>query len=529
MEASASQASGIRLTELLAALSLGIDLGMGHPMEHVLRQSFVALRLAERVGLDAPEREVVFYSSLLAWVGCHVDAYEQAKWFGDDQAVKHAIRGVDLGKPIEGAAFTIRHLGRGRSLLGRAKAGVGFAREGRHDLEVMFENHWRAADMLMEQLGLSQEIRDSVCQTFERWDGKGEPDGVRGEEVMLASRLVNLADVVAVFERADGVDAAIAVAKARRGTQFDPDLVDLFVSEAEGLFAGLDGVSTWDAAMAAEPLLERELSNEELDSALGAVADFVDVKSPYTIGHSRGVAELAVDAATVAGFPTGEVTNVYRAGLLHDLGRLGVSNAIWDKHTSLSQPEVERVRLHPYFSERMVSSSPVLAPLAALASQHHERLDGSGYPRGLTAEAITPAGRLLAAADLYRAKTEERPHRPALRADEAADVLRAEVRAGRIDSDAADAVMRAAGQRVGRRRAWPAGLTAREVEVLRLVARGLSHQQIAERLVIARKTASNHVEHIYTKIGVQNRAMASVFAMRYGLLDPIDTPRGDAP
>ena len=141
--------------------------------------------------------------------------------------------------------------------------------------------------MLMEQLGLSQEIRDSVCQTFERWDGKGEPDGVRGEEVLLASRLVNLADVVVVFERADGVDAAIAVARARRGTQFDPGLVDLFVSEAEGLFAGLDGVSTWEAAMAAEPLLERELTNGELDSALGAVADFVDVKSPYTIGHSR--------------------------------------------------------------------------------------------------------------------------------------------------------------------------------------------------------------------------------------------------
>ena len=130
MEASANQASGIRLTELLAALSLGIDLGMGHPMEHVLRQSFVALRLAERVGLDAAEREVVFYSSLLAWVGCHVDAYEQAKWFGDDQAVKHAIRGVDLGKPIEGAAFAIRHLGSGRSLLGRAKTGIGFVARG---------------------------------------------------------------------------------------------------------------------------------------------------------------------------------------------------------------------------------------------------------------------------------------------------------------------------------------------------------------------------------------------------------------
>lgn len=432
-----------------------------------------------------------------------------------------------MGKPVESAMFAIRQVGNGRSMFGRVRAGVGFVREGRRDLEVMFENHWRAADMLMEQLGLSQEVRDSVCQTFERWDGKGEPQGVRGEEVLLASRLVNLADVVVVFEQAHGVDAAIAVATQRRGTQFDPSLVDLFVSEAESLFAGLDGVSTWETVMATEPLLERELTDDELDAALAAVADFVDVKSPYTIGHSRGVAELAMGASTVAEFPAGEVRQVYRAGLLHDLGRLGVSNAVWDKHTPLSQPEVERVRLHPYFSERMVASSPVLAPLAGLASQHHERLDGSGYPRGLTGEAITPAGRIMAAADFYRAKTEERAHRPAVSAEGAADLLRGEVRAGRIDPDAADAVLRAAGQRVGRRRVWPAGLTAREVEVLRLVARGLSRQQIAERLVISRKTASNHVEHIYTKIGVQNRAMASMFAMRHGLLDPTEPPAAD--
>lgn len=513
-----SNGSGVRLTELLAALSLGIDLGMGHPMEHVLRQSFVALRLAERVGLAAPEREVVYYSSLLAWVGCHVDAYEQAKWFGDDQAVKHAIRGVDLGRPVEAAAFMIRHLGGGQSLADRARAGVGYLRAGRRDVDVMFDNHWRAADALMERLGLDGSIRDSVGQTFERWDGKGVPAGARGEQVLLASRLVNLADVAVVFQRVAGVEAAVDVVRARRGTQFDPALVDLFAVEARALFRELESVSTWDAVMAAEPVLERELSEAELDNALAAVADFVDLKSPYTIGHSRGVAEVGAAAAVEFGLPAADVTAVRRAALVHDLGRLGVSNAIWDKRAGLTRAELERVRLHPYLSERMLSLSAGLAPLGTLSLQHHERLDGSGYPRGVTGEALTPAGRILAAADLYQSKTEGRPHRPPVPPGELAGLLRTEVRAGRLDGAAVEAVLRAAGHRARQRRTWPAGLTAREVEVLRLVAQGMSHQQIAERLVISRKTAGNHIDHIYTKIGVSNRAMAAVFAVRHGLV-----------
>jgi DNA-binding CsgD family transcriptional regulator len=209
---------------------------------------------------------------------------------------------------------------------------------------------------------------------------------------------------------------------------------------------------------------------------------------------------------------------VRRAALVHDLGRLGVPNTIWDKQGELTQAETERVRLHPYLTERMLASSPALAPLALTAVQHHERLDGSGYPRGLTGDSLTPAGRVLAAADMYHGRVEPRPHRPARSADEAASELREEVRAGRLDGEAVDAVLQAAGHRVTRRRDWPAGLTTREVEVLRLLARGLSNKQIAERLVISRKTASNHIEHIYTKIGVTNRALASLFAAKHRLI-----------
>jgi DNA-binding CsgD family transcriptional regulator len=195
-----------------------------------------------------------------------------------------------------------------------------------------------------------------------------------------------------------------------------------------------------------------------------------------------------------------------------------VPNTVWDKRAPLTHGETERVRLHPYLTERMLAYSPSLSALAAIAVQHHERMDGSGYPRGLSGGQLSPEGRLLAAADFYRGRTEPRPHRPAVSAEEAGDQLRAEVKAGRIDAEAAAAVLTAAGHKQPRRRTWPAGLTAREVEVLRLLARGLSNRQIAERLVLSRKTVGHHIEHIYTKTGTTNRATASLFAARHGLI-----------
>jgi HD-GYP domain-containing protein (c-di-GMP phosphodiesterase class II) len=285
-------------------------------------------------------------------------------------------------------------------------------------------------------------------------------------------------------------------------------------------------VTSWDAVMSAEPGLGVALTDPQLEAALEAVADFVDLKSPYTIGHSRNVADLAADAARAAGLSAGQVTLLRRAALVHDVGRLGVSNAVWDKTTPLTQAERERIRIHPYLSERMLGSSPPLAALAALAGQHHERVDGSGYPRGLSGDQLSPAAKILAVADTYRSKAEPRAHRPEQSPAQIETHLRGEVRAGRLDGAAVDAVLRAAGHRVRRRPDRPAGLTPREVEVLQLVARGLSYQQIAQRLVISRKTASNHVERVYTKIGVTNRAMASLFAVRHGLL-LADAPEPD--
>lgn len=508
----------VRLAELVATLSLGTDLGLGQPMEHVLRQCLIALRIADLLRLDASDRHIVYYSGLLAWVGCFSDAYEQSKWFTDDLAMK-ADAYVMASGPV---GFFLSHLGAGKSLPDRFRLGVLFLGDGRRNLIDMLANHYRATDELTEQLGLDEQVRASLQQSFERWDGKHTPLGLKGEEILLASRIILLANVVEVFHRAGGVAAAVAVAKARSGGEFDPTLAELFCRHADEILADLDAATSWDSVIAREPLLQTTLSDEQVEHDLRAIARFVDLKSPFTIGHSCGVADLADGAARVLGLPAQEITAIRRAGLVHDFGRLGVPNSIWDKRGPLTSAEIERVRLHPYLTERMLAFSRALAPLGAIAVQHHERLDGSGYPHGLRGDAISPAGRILAAADVYHALTELRPHREARSAEAAAAHLRAEVTAGRLDADAVSAVLQAAGHRVGRRREWPAELTTREIEVLRLVTRGYSNREIADRLRITRKTASNHVEHIYAKIGASNRARAALFAMKHGLMSDLE-------
>ena len=226
-------------------------------------------------------------------------------------------------------------------------------------------------------------------------------------------------------------------------------------------------------------MLSAPLRGKELDAALRAVADFVDLKSPYTLGHSPAVAELSATAGRKLGMSDADVDTLYRAGLVHDLGRLGVSNGIWDKAEALGAGERERIRLYPYLTERILSQAPELARLGAIAVQHRERLDGSGYPRGLTGASLSVAARTLAAADAYQSLREPRPHRAALSADGASSRIRGEARDGRLDTDAVEAVLVAAGHSSVRRHSRPSGLSPREVEVLRLIARGLSSREIA--------------------------------------------------
>jgi HD-GYP domain-containing protein (c-di-GMP phosphodiesterase class II) len=507
----------VRLAELVAALSLGIDLGFGQPMEHVLRQCLIALRLAEGLGLDEEERAIVYYTALLINVGCHSDAHEQAKWFGDDIAMKTGKYDHDF-RSIRSALAGLRMLGAGRSPLQRLQIAIEFALSGHREVDTMIAQHAEMASMLAADLELPLEVLDGLGSSYERWDGRGWPGELGGDEVPVASRLAQAAEFFEVANRVGGVAAARELARERRGEQFDPAVCDLIEADAETVLSGLDTVGTWETVIAAEPALAIVVSGERFDAALLAVANFVDLKSPYFLGHARAVSDVASAAGARLGLGEPELRTLRRAGLVHDLGRLGVSNAVLDKGGPLAGGDWERLRLQPYLTERMLRQSEALGPLAVIAVQHRERLDGSGYPRGLSGPAISQHARILGAADAYQAMREPRPHRPARSAEEAAAELRSEVRAGRLDSEAAEAVLGAAGHRVPRRREGPAGLTQREVDVLRLVARGLSNKEIAERLVISPKTVGNHVEHIYGKIGCSNRAAAGLFAMRHGLL-----------
>jgi HD-GYP domain-containing protein (c-di-GMP phosphodiesterase class II) len=513
--------SGLRLAELIAAFSLAMDLGLGQPMEHVLRSWLIAARLGDHVGLEPDQRASLYYTATLGWVGCVADTPEVATWFGDDIAYRGDSYQVDLaGLPLLG--FMLRHVGAGTPAMHRLRLAANLVVTGGSAIERGMMSHCLTTGRMAERLGLGADVRDPLQQMFTRWDGKGVPGGVGGEAIALPMRLFHLADIVEVFHRAEGTDAAVEVARDRRGRQFDPAVVDAFCALATDVLGDPATEADWHALIAEEPALQRQLSERELDAALEAIADFTDLRSPSRAGHSRGVADLVALAAAQAGLPDADVVAVRRAALVHDIGLHGVPASILDKAGPLSKSESERMRMHAYYTERMLARPPVLARLGAIASLAHERCDGSGYHRGLAGPAIPATGRLLAAACAYRAMTEPRSHRPAMTAKQATAELRGDVRAGRLDAGAVDAVLSAAGQSHGKRRSGPAGLTPREVEVLTLIARGASSRQVAQELGITAKTAGTHIERIYAKTGASTRSTATLFAMQHGLLDTLE-------
>jgi HD-GYP domain-containing protein (c-di-GMP phosphodiesterase class II) len=511
----------VTLAELLAAFSLATDLGLGQPMEHVLRSWRIASRLGEQIGLDDEERAQLFYIAVLSWVGCVADTPEVASWFGDDIAFRGDSFQVDFaGFPA--LAFMLGHAGAGQPAWHRLRLATTLMATGAKGIQRGLLAHCLSTSLLAERLGLGLPVRDAVRQFFARWDGTGMPAGVGGEEIAVSVRLFHLADVVEVFHRTSGVTTAVEVARARRGTKFDPAIVDSFCAAAPEVLTGLTEEPDVYDLIAADPLLRDPLSGGRLDDALEALADFTDLRSTFRVGHSRGVARLAGLAAEVAGLRTTDVEAVRRAGLLHDVGLHGVPASILDKPGPLTATESERMRAHSYYTERVLARPPALAHLAAIAGLTHERLDGSGYHRRLTGSALPATARILATADAFHAMTEPRPYRPALSAREATAALRAEVRAGRLAADAVDAVLTASGTAHPRRRSGPAGLTPREVEVLMLIARGASTRQVARLLDITPKTAGTHVERIYGKTGASTRSGATLFAVQHGLLDSLE-------
>jgi HD-GYP domain-containing protein (c-di-GMP phosphodiesterase class II) len=517
-------ASVFRLADLLAGLSVVADMGYGLPIGTSVRSCLIGVELGRRLGIGDDDATGAFYTSLLLHLGCVSFAHEMTEAFGDDTRANRAGARTNFADPKDVLTTLIPESVRGTPPLARAKTAAfiivrGRALGRRYDTTVCEVGRQTA-----RRIGLPDEVQAALYEVKEWWNGRGTPTGLKGQNIGLAARIARVAGDAALFSDIGGTELAVDALRQRAGKVFDPAVVEAFAADAATILAEVDAGEPREKILAAEPQPVIELTLSDLPRVAAAFGDLVDLKTPFTHGHSAGVARLARRAGEHLGLSATALDQLHVAALMHDVGRAVVSNAIWEKASPLTSTEWEQVRLHAYHSERVLAGSDALAPLAPIAGMHHERLDGSGYHRGSTARAISVSARILAAADSYQAMTEPRPHRAALAPAEAAAQLRAEVRDGRLDGDATEAVLEAAGRPRKRsaRDTRPGGLTEREVDVLRLLARGASNKEIAERLVISRRTAEHHVQHIYTKLGVSSRAAVALFALEHDLL-PMET------
>ena len=493
---------------VVAALSVTSDLTRGHPPGEAMRACLLATELARRAGLDPVRQSGVYYGTLMRFVGCAATSHEVAAALGgDDVAVRAAGDLVDPTVPGQAQRF-LAGLGVSADQLGAlgGPAGVGRLRaEGaRADCEV--------GAGLAGRLRLPEEVGRAVLDAFERHDGHGVPAGRAGDEITLAARFAAVGFAAVMFDAVGGAEVAAQTVAQWSGRALDPAVTAVFLDAPEELLRGSDPDDLWAAAVDCEPRPRRVFGDDAaLDDALAGFGDAADLKSPWFTGHSGGVARLA--AAAAAQLDPAAAGLVYRAGLVHDIGRVAVPTGIWERPGPLRPEDWELVRLHPYHSGRILARCPVLAPLGQIASRHHERTDGGGYPAGMRGSELDAAACLLAAGDVFHALGEPRPHRPAAGRAEAARVLSGLP----LDRDAVRAVLAAADVPAAALPRLPVGLTERELDVLRLLAAGHTKREIAADLVISTSTVHTHTVHIYAKCGVSTRAGLAMFAMQHGL------------
>lgn len=505
----------MRLAELMGTLSLATDAGTAMPEEHGLRAAAIASKLGELIGASTRDRADAFYLTQLKYAGCTADGDVAAAVFGDELDFGRETFGLDYGDPKAILPAVLRRARKGKGPLGGVLA-MARVMSKLMGMKSVMRAHCEVADLLAARLGFDDAVRTALVQHSERWNGSGMPAGKKGDEIALPMRIAHVAFDVEIGSRIAGKDGSVVRVTQMRGKSLDPAICDAYLANVDAVAAIVEAPSAWAASLAAEPVPHREVDEGALDEALEAMAAFTDLKSRYTRGHSTAVSELAATAARDVGLPDEVVRDVRRAGLLHDLGRVAISTGIWDKPGALTDQERERVRMHTYVGERVLSRAAGLARVAEIACLAHERLDGSGYHRRLAAASCPPASRILAAADAYQAMISERPHRAPLSAEQAAAELTSMAAAGALCPDATRAVLAAAGH-VVKKPARAHGLTDREVEVLRLLARGLTNKEIATTLEISTKTAGHHVQHIFEKLRVTTRAAAAMCAMQLGI------------
>jgi HD-GYP domain-containing protein (c-di-GMP phosphodiesterase class II) len=514
-------AATIRLAELTGAIARAADVGTGYPPETSLRLCLVAVALARARGCSEEELRDVYHASLLRHAGCTASAHEETRLAGDEMELRSTLALSDAGNPADALPRLVRGIGRRQGLGKRVRTVAGVLARGPGLVPVAFRGRCEVAIRFAVRLGLGPRVARALDEAFERWDGKGLPAGRKGTDVSLVARIVSLAELAASYVAVGGVAAARQVVAARSGGHVDPELAARFVENAEALLADACTPSLWDRVLEVEPRPFAQVAASRQRAVAKLLADFADLKSIWTLGHSRGVAARVLRGAEALGATAQEQERLEIAALVHDIGRVAVSNALWDKPGALGRGELEQVRTHAFHTDRIVAAiGGAIGEVAALASVAHERLDGSGYHRGLGPSGLSKWTRLLAAADVAQALSEARPHRAALAPADASKLLLELARAGELCPRAVDAVLGAGGNaRCEARAQLPAGLSERELEVLQLVARGLTDKEVASKLGISHRTVHHHNAHAYDKIGVSTRAAAALFLVENQLLD----------
>jgi len=516
-------AASVRRADFLMVLAYATDLATGQSRDFALRGCILAMRIAAAARLSEHERRNVYHQALLRYVGCNADTHLLVTAFGDEIAMRQDLARTIMGSHKELVETFVLALNR---VFADAPSGdlAGFVERGLAEaLNVsipILAGHCEVAQRIGARLGLSEEIRENLGQVYERWDGHGLPNGLKGEAVKPAVRLVALAQDAVVLARLFGPETMARTIAERRDGAYEAALTDLFLADAERLMEGIEADIDRETILALEPLPCAVLDEEASEEAYLAIADMIDMRMPFTFGHSRAVASLADAAARRMGLPAADIRDLRRAGLTHDIGELSVPVSTWQRPGPLSAREADAARLHPYHGERALSAlGEDGAAIASLVCCHHERLDGSGYHRGVRGSDLSSAARILAAAEVFQTAREARPHRPALSDTAAAAKLRSAARDGTLSSDAVEAVLEAAGQPARRATAERlAGLTPREIEVLRLIAAGQTAKEAARSLDISPKTADHHIQRLYQKIGVNTRAGAALYALEHGLV-----------
>ncbi len=510
----------LRLAELTGALALATDAGAALAPETSLRTCAIAIGIARECGAGDGEVRDVFHAALLRHVGCTSVAHEESRVAGDELELSRALRPLDRWTPAATIPALVRGVAAGKGPVRRAVAVARVIAQAPTVAPVTFRGRCEVAVRMASRLGLGPGVERALDEAFERWDGRGLPHGLAGEAISRPARIVAAAELAALFLAAGGVGAAREVVAARAGGQIDGAIAAVLQKNAGPILEAAQGPALWTRVMGMEPAPHATLDHAAVVAWGELIADYTDLKSPFTLGHSRGVAQMAVAAGRALHLDAAAVEELRLAALVHDVGKVTVSNAVWDKPGPLDAGERGLVEGHAFESERVVARVPALRGVARLASLAHERLDGSGYHRGLDVATVPPAARILAAADVAQALSQPRAHRPAFGPAEVASTLHACVRAGVLCARAVDALTSTGSDRsVAARPSLPCGLSERELEVLRLVARGRTDKEIARALSISHRTVQHHNRHAFAKIGVSTRAATALFMIEHRLLD----------